>query len=539
MVIDRANKCTIVEVVVAVAVAVASLRKLISPRVVHLPFVAGGLTSIATLFLYFVVAHNILQMTARKRLSPSSSQPRLVAKPSSNNKDGPPFLPSFLPRRQVEEKRLLRMLCWITVVMTMCALAVVFVVEQRARGRRQLGGSHYLRAGLETILQEDKSEISTQEEYQLQQTRHLNLMFQTKSVDAPACMAVDEDDVSFTLVTQCSDNRLWMINYHCERWSGPISLVVYTNQTAEQVQDSLHSSASSCNLDLLTVQVTPATHSMVDYPINALRNVALSAVHTSHAVYLDVDFWPADNLYEMLMQHQSYFAADNRRAVVLPAFALNRQCAEYRDCIETNVPFMPETQKDVFQGLVAKRITPFDRTNRGGHGSTLYADWFRQGNDQIMTIPCLKSHRYEPYLVFRYCQDLPPFQEGFTGYGKNKVSWVIQLRRAGWMFGQLGRGFVVHYPHLDSAARQAWNGNDGQPKTRMMRKPTDETLLLNTKRGFNDRLYVEFREWLDEHYPKDTAENYDDEHIRVPMCDGAKDDDFKLWIPQQAKEDTL
>jgi hypothetical protein len=53
------------------------------------------------------------------------------------------------------------------------------------------------------------------------------------SCEAPA-------EASFTLVTQCSDDRLWMMEYHCQRWSvgnerPMLSLVVYTNSTVDEI----------------------------------------------------------------------------------------------------------------------------------------------------------------------------------------------------------------------------------------------------------------------------------------------------------------
>jgi hypothetical protein len=309
-----------------------------------------------------------------------------------------------------------------------------------------------------------------------------------------------------------------MLKHHCARWKGPLSLVVYTNRTHHQVAHDLQS--LDCQPDRLNLQIFPSDGSLVDYPINTLRNLAFAAVQTSHAVYVDVDFWPSTHLEEQLLRHQTYLAGSNQRALVLPAFSLMRQCREWRECPENNLPAMPATRQDVYDGLTARRIFPFDPTNRGAHGSTRYQDWIKQSVDEILPIDCFESQRYEPYLVVRYCRDLPPFQEGFTGYGKNKVTWLMQLRRAGWTFGQVGKAFCVHYPHLDSPARQAWNGGVDHH----MHKPTDESRLLQTKRGGNDQLFVEFRSWLDQTYSFNT--------VQTPLCEGAMNDDSKLWVPR-------
>jgi len=67
-------------------------------------------------------------------------------------------------------------------------------------------------------------------------------------------------------------------------------------------------------------------------------------------------------------------------------------------------------------------------TNFGGHGSTRYAEWLEQKPDQLLPIECVHSNRYEPYLVVRYCSQLPPFQKIFSGYGKNKVRSILFCR---------------------------------------------------------------------------------------------------------------
>ena len=52
----------------------------------------------------------------------------------------------------------------------------------------------------------------------------------------------------------------------------------------------------------------------------------------------------------------------------------------------------------------------------------MYDLWMAQRAGTVAPIPCLRSERYEPYLVVQHCKALPPCQEHFTGYGKNKIS---------------------------------------------------------------------------------------------------------------------
>lgn len=367
-----------------------------------------------------------------------------------------------------------------------------------------------------------------------QPDQNIDINFQKYTDNAPQCSPVLADEIAYTLVTQLSIDRLWMMQYHCERWgdASPISVAVLTNETTEQTKLSLK--RLGCDLPQMTVQTLKITDDLrSDYPVNVLRQMALSAVRTTHVMYVDIDFWESEDLHEILNTEsvKEAFAVDPKLTLVVPAFQLNRQCKEYRDCREHNIPKMPRRFQDMIDALMERSGLPFDPTNRGGHGSTLYAQWIQhQARGDLIDIPCIRSNRYEPYMAFRYCHDLPPFQTQFSGYGKNKMTWVMQLRRDGYLFSQLGGAFVVHYPHLDSTARVEWNrgpdelqpyhAEDGKLHKR---RPGEVNLADWTayKRGRVDAMFVKFRTWL-----KTEIED----KSRVRMCAEKEDDDARLWI---------
>jgi hypothetical protein len=346
--------------------------------------------------------------------------------------------------------------------------------------------------------------------------------FQLYSKGAPECVPLTStSQVTFTVVTQFSENRLWMMEHHCRRWKrGPISIAVLTGRTAQQVQLDLV--RLGCAAEHVSVQ-TVSHGTEEDYPVNLLRNIAIAAVKTTHVVYVDVDFWESSDLFETLQLHRETLMQDFKTALVLPAFQLNRQCKEWKECPEKNVPVMPHGQDELLDLIYETAADRFDPTNAGGHGSTRYVDWMDQTASQLIPIECVLSNRYEPYLVFRYCRDVPPFQEAFTGYGKNKMTWVMHLRRAGWKFWQVGHSFVVHYPHLDSKARMRWNGGKNGIQ---LRKPVKSVDWLAFKRGQIDSTFLAFRKWLHEQVPDQT---------QIPMCQGALNDDERLWVDRESK----
>jgi len=384
--------------------------------------------------------------------------------------------------------------------------------------------------------------------------------FRLSSEGAPECHELrSPDEITVTLVTQVSHDRLWMLEHHCDRYRNQrgglfdqhaMSIAVYSNATLDAVLGEMR--AMGCGVATHDGDASaPVQVSVLDgrihgawdnFPVNELRNLALSKVRTTHILYIDVDFWPSDDLYEIIMgaddgakpknNNDDFSPSDAIRrelfddpklALVIPAFQLWRQCKEWEDCLEDNLPHMESAR--TYEGLIReitehKSITVFDPTNKGGHGSTDYRVWFSQEEGSLYDIECLQSNRYEPFVMVRYCRDLPPFQTAFAGYGKNKVTWMMQVIAAGYVFSQVGGVHLVHYPHLDSASRQVWNGG--------VRKTDWPSRKKESKRGRIDALFVAFKTWLDTTIPAGAR--------RLELCEDAQDDDSKLWVETKPSE---
>ncbi len=379
--------------------------------------------------------------------------------------------------------------------------------------------------------------------------------FREFSEQAPECYELESpDEVTMTLVTQVSHDRLWMLKHHCDRYRNqegssydqhPMSIAVYSNATLDDILEELRE--MDCGVKG-TTEKAPVTVSVLDakthgawneFPVNELRNLALSKVETTHILYIDVDFWPSDQLYETIMDNffdsqdtdedaksiRQELVDDPKLALVIPAFQLWRQCREWEDCRDQNIPHMEKARTPhgmAHEIIENKSITIFDPTNKGGHGSTDYEAWFHQPQGSLVDIDCLQSNRYEPFVAIRYCKDLPPFQTAFSGYGKNKVTWMMQVIASGYVFSQVGGAYLVHYPHLDSASRQVWNGPKTDSPT-SKKKSKQKSKSKQTKRHKIDKLFVDFKAWLDETIIAKGNQ-------RMEACEDAQDDDSKLWV---------
>ena len=100
-------------------------------------------------------------------------------------------------------------------------------------------------------------------------------------------------DFTVTLVTQSSPGRFWNVAHICRRWRGPMVVALYVPYTDKQsdfevakagarASAEAATSATACGPNL-TVAVVPAKRRAEPYPVNRLRNVAISyAANTSH-----------------------------------------------------------------------------------------------------------------------------------------------------------------------------------------------------------------------------------------------------------------
>lgn len=285
--------------------------------------------------------------------------------------------------------------------------------------------------------------------------------FLSKSLGAPKCDLIDESEIDFTLVTQLSPDRIWLMEEHCKRWGDhPISIAVGGHVPRSGITRALR--GLGCNMDKIHVEVVWIGEGD-EYPVNELRNRAMANIQTSHAVFIDADFFLSTNVYEKLQDQRKFLAADTKIAMVIPAFELRSFCSDISTCHKTLVSSMPETKEELLSIIHEDpsnvMVAQFDsKGNVPGHGSTKYGDWMEQDeNNQVLSIDCLTSPRYEPYLVIRYCHDMPPFQNAFKGYGMNKLTWIQHLRHVGYTFYQVGHSFAIHFPHRKSSSWKKWN----------------------------------------------------------------------------------
>lgn len=255
------------------------------------------------------------------------------------------------------------------------------------------------------------------------------------------------EDVTFA--TQMSPDRLALLPMLAAAWSpGPMTVVVFYDPTA---------TLSNMKPDLknMLLEAETRVHVIVvrgcprqAYPVNFLRNLAVSARVTEHYMVADADFFPSKGAYGSILHSLSLmhaqFAQDEFRNMVLvvPCFGYAREAPGMLVISEF------EPLKTLFdQGEAIGGSPEFVPS----HQNTNFRLWFSR---QDAAYEVRHSKWFEPYVV---CSSVcPPFPEEFEGWGMDKVSFNNLLKTMGFRFFVAPPpAFLFHRPHKRSAD---WGG---------------------------------------------------------------------------------
>jgi len=338
-------------------------------------------------------------------------------------------------------------------------------------------------------------------------------------------------DISATLVVQSTFDRLTLMKQTCQRWNGPINLVVYLTEDESRTlwNPTIEEYSQSCpHLKLIPYIAKSDEERKLQYPINALRNVGLDHVMTSHVLVVDIDLIPSQNLDQAVLSAinlaiEARFDDDGDRgidpkdAIVVPAFerklGLDSPCNTLQDCQKLSAEddtFIPKSMEGLGTCIKEKECIVFQSdVNWEGHFDTQSMAWLENNQtNSLTTLECFHSQRYEPYIIVPWCpleknarQRLalrsprsPYYDERFYGYGKNKIQQISHLRERGYKFSLMpSTGFFVHHPHPESETKAVWN----------------------------DRAAHDLHQKMDALYPKYLQElhkKYEGNHVVTPLC---------------------
>ncbi|GAA5898313.1 hypothetical protein JCM5296_001339 [Sporobolomyces johnsonii] len=304
--------------------------------------------------------------------------------------------------------------------------------------------------------------------------RHLRQSDPSKplTLSLPSSYPFSSDSV--TLVTQFTLSRISRFERMLHAWDGPLSAAIYLTEAADitQLEEYLSSPDRSARWDQVALTIVKPDYSISEeallarlrYPINRLRNLALSLTPTPYVLVVDVDFVPSPNMHFLLSSRgvpllncpssrNSLSPTLHRTAVVIPTFAL----------VPSFNGSFPSTPAELASLVTSTPPLATLTDPNAGHGPTLPSLLFPPPSPLSSLSPSPDpSHSYEIcyepqwepyYLVARSSH--PLYDDRFTDQGGDKQAHALVLNALGFSFHVLRDVWVVHPPKTDKR-EEAW-----------------------------------------------------------------------------------
>ncbi|XP_054162377.1 xylosyl- and glucuronyltransferase LARGE2s-like [Oppia nitens] len=253
---------------------------------------------------------------------------------------------------------------------------------------------------------------------------------------------------NITFVTQSSMDRLIVLERSLQSWTGPVSLSIYIpiNNLNEGIQEwhRIYITKKLRNLNLTDDSNVNLVVGLEgdDYPINALRNIAIKHVKTKFMFISDADFQPCPQFNQRFLSIYLNNKYKSKTLFIIPAF-------EYLEAPQKDDP-IPKNKEELMQ-LIHRQtpiVQPFRQfESSDAHRLTNYWKWYYATD----TYPVMAfQDKYEPYIVVEKTDNFPEFDERLKNYGMNKVMHTTELFANNYKFVVMPNVWTIHLPHKTS-----------------------------------------------------------------------------------------
>ncbi|CAO3648068.1 unnamed protein product [Mucor hiemalis] len=255
------------------------------------------------------------------------------------------------------------------------------------------------------------------------------------------------NNIDVTMISQFSVNRLDTFAKAIEAWPGPISVAIYLTK-ATDIDELIEYFKIESNMETYSrvtlTLVKPNYHASdhLAYPINHLRNLAITESSTDYIFVVDADFAPSINLYPYVRNRLIPFILYQGNS--LPSTAWVVPCFAIREVFQ-DLPI--PTSYDELRKMIGNNMAYI--TDPGaGHGPTLATEIaivrpLLLGNPLAYEV-CYES-QWEPYYILH--RSAPLYDVRFKNQGGDKQSHALQLNAEKYRFMVLREVFIVHKDH--------------------------------------------------------------------------------------------
>ena len=248
-----------------------------------------------------------------------------------------------------------------------------------------------------------------------------------------------------------------------DRDGGPPTVATYQNTTMDDIIRGINSfhtfmeGTAQCALRIELVGQYISRRNPQQYPINALRNKALSLANTDLVLMLDVDFvaspqlgLPEPGYRDPAVYNQMVELTNKKKAIVLPAFEITNRKQDLTMAQNFARSMVVAGKETVQQHYKEGMVDAFNgRDAPWGHGPSNTTKWVRLSRPILYRV--VYEPKYEPFVILSRHQ-APWADERFVGYGGNKIAYINQLNGLGFGFHVHPYGFAIHVPHVRTRA---------------------------------------------------------------------------------------
>ncbi|GAA5896869.1 hypothetical protein JCM6882_005054 [Rhodosporidiobolus microsporus] len=280
---------------------------------------------------------------------------------------------------------------------------------------------------------------------------------------------------SITLVTQFTLSRIARFERMAQAWDGPLSATIYLTDSSDietlethLASPSLPSAWKKVALTLVKPDYSLSEDALLNrlrYPINKLRNLAITAAPSPYLLVVDVDFVPSPGMASILSSRgiplltrpssrNSRSPTLHRTALVIPTFAL---ALTFNGTFPMSVPDV-----EALYTATPPQATLTDAN--AGHGPTQSSLFFSSppkafGTEPLDKIQPTSSYpvcfepQWEPYYLLARSSH-PLYDERFTDQGGDKQSHAALLNALGYEFRVMRDVWVMHPPKRDRSEEE-------------------------------------------------------------------------------------
>lgn len=367
-------------------------------------------------------------------------------------------------------------------------------------------------------------------------------------LEVPAAEKWSSDDV--TLVTQFSVSRLPRFERTMKAYDGPLATTIYLTDEIDiaTLEKHLQDQDTLRRWETVALAVVKPDYSIqqdallkrLRYPINRLRNIAMTLAPTSYLFVTDADFVPSPRMHETLrskgvplIAHSSTSPRDHsptlqRTAIALSAFAL----------APNFTGAYPSTSADLYIALHSVPPMASLTDKNAGHGPSMPSLLFPKpllppAMLALHKPPPALSHwsfpicyepQWEPYYLLHRASH-PLYDERFTDQGGDKQSHALLLNALGFEFRVLRDVWLVHPPKKTPGTAYSDDLDEAWPSARLVDPELEDRdegedhdpAHFNTRAQRDERRFRYFQDFLPE------MEKTWGRNVRWPRGCGASD----------------